>query len=372
MVVVYQDLIAIRTGTLLSILWIEQFNVQPPDALRARLSSVLAKRMGSPSTPSTATTGTTTPAPTGAGATTCRALVDTDLDKKLATVANKPLKIPAKNIKFLTNLAGQVVVTYYPGQASACKNHLTSFVSSPGIYADGQLSLGAVGSDGSHYGPFIYSAPQTAWLSTPGAPVRDPVAIQFSSAKVDSSVGLHLNASFQDGKLSRSLDLADIQLHAISTEVTLVSHRDSLFQVALGPTIALQAQISRADAENAVKKLESQGLDAQTAEVDAAEELAGDSSVAAEQVASEFYAVEIRPAIRVLAVQLDDQLFLALRADPVLAASASPLSGFPEDPAVPADPWISEPIAGEVHAEVGAATAEVDGAGALFEFFFPL
>jgi hypothetical protein len=316
------------------------------DALRKLAAKVIASL----------STGT----PAGASP-TCRALVDFQLEQELHKAAQHRFNIPANTIKFLANVAGEVVVDYIPGDATACKNHLTSIVNMPGVYANGELSLGADGPDGTHYGPFVYSAPQVSWISTPGAPVVDPVVIKFSPASVDAEVNPHLSIGITGQGIRPTLQLASVQLHAIRTQVTLVSHNDSLLQVGLGPTIALEAQIAYSDAEKEVKNLEAEGVDAQTAEADVAQELAGDSSIAAEQVASEYYVADIQPAVRVLYVQLDDSLLAALEADPALVAVVSPSAGFAEDPAVPADAAITASDAAAIDTTIGADAVEAGG-----------
>lgn len=292
---------------------------------------------------------------------------DVSFDNRLAQFAKIPISIPSGSLTLPEGVGGDIAVDFLLNSADVCKNGLTDTLGTlPGVYTDAGLSIGATATDGSSFGPFVYSPPQLAWVSTPGvSPDQPGLVTDFSVAKVEASINPHLSLAFTGDDVVPAVALADFTLSAPEVPVTTVDGKDVLMRVSLGPKLQVQAEVSPQDIEQTVQQTED-GIDSedpaavrQTAITDTAEQVSADAIGGAGEDISAIYGASVQTAERSLESQLYRVIVVALDNDSLLVV-VSTLAPIESDPA---------PIEADIAPIDEAIGPEVFDVGALGDLF---
>jgi hypothetical protein len=212
-----------------------------------------------------------------------------DLDEMLQRKALQRFPITVKTLSISKDLNLNLAPFLEVGGANLCAQGVVGSLAQAVPWEGGQLSLRAKPARGSgvqvglpgelQLGPFVYSGEQTAWTSTPGAPPDQPYQTRFDPVgllKIGPSVSYSLK---QEGL---ALTVAEIDFASIGDAVDLVANGSEILSVALTPTLAFEAQISKDDLAKRLADDETQAEQdgdpdpQQTAIDEVSEEVSGD------------------------------------------------------------------------------------------------
>jgi hypothetical protein len=243
------------TGQLLAFGGCTELAGQTPQLLQ----DTVVVRSGQPAPSGASPTGSKTEPKgcgTGISASATPKWID-DANKALAKKARNVISIAAGTITLTKGLYLNWEPGLEPGQVMLCAVNLGGqLLNLADPWKNGQMSVeatssgtSATGTGSSTFGPFTYSANDTGWVSTPGAPRDQPFVTNFQP-QADLLPGADLQLGTKGPKAN--LTLFEVKLASVAVKVKLVVNAQQALTAELGPTLDFKAEISK---QNLLKEL---------------------------------------------------------------------------------------------------------------------